>query len=79
MDKIQNQRKTALETFEAQSIRKDPISWHLWKRAFYEGVRYQKGLFKNNSVSDHVNYSEMCNNITFSITQVKRMIYENRN
>ena len=42
MDKIQNQRKTALETFEVQSIRKDPISWHLWKRAFDEGVKYQK-------------------------------------
>jgi len=42
MDKIQNQRKKCLETFENQSIKKDPVSWHLWKRAFDEGVRYQK-------------------------------------
>ena len=54
MDKIQNQRKKALETFEAQSIKQDPISWHLWKKAFDEGVRYREQLVKNNGVLDDV-------------------------
>lgn len=47
---MKNQRETALETFKAQSIKQDPISWHLWKRAFDEGVRYQEQLVKNNGV-----------------------------
>lgn len=54
MDKIQNQREKCLESFKSQSIKKDPISWHLWKRAFDEGVRYQKELVKNNCVLDDV-------------------------
>ena len=51
---MKNQRETALETFKAQSVKQDPISWHLWKRAFDEGVKYQKQLVKNNGVLDGV-------------------------
>ena len=55
---MKNQREKALETFKAQSIKQDPISWHLWKKAFDEGVRYQEQLVKNNGVLDDVIGSE---------------------
>ena len=55
MDKIQNQRKHSLETFKKVGIMKNnPISWHIWKQAFDEGVRYQKELVKNNGGLDDV-------------------------
>ena len=43
MSDRQNQREASLEAFhKANMMKNNPISWHIWKRAFDEGVKYGK-------------------------------------
>lgn len=71
---MSEQRKKSLETFEKYCIKKNPLNWHIWKKAFDLGVQFEK----QQSIINHINSIKMAENQNFgqaieSLKQGKRV------